>query len=98
MSSAARASRELGVLTGAGDRGPIVSAGIVTGALLLLALSVLSTAPLKIVAPVMLLAVVATTGYQRLLRWQALLSALVLVVLFIPIRRYTLPGGLPFQL
>ena len=30
--------------------------------------------------------------------WVALISTLVLVVMFIPIRRYTLPGGLPFEL
>src|SRR3954454_15769296 len=98
MSSGAHAPRDLTILRGAGDRGPIFSAGIVFGSFVVLALSVLSTAPLEIVAPVTLLAVVATTGYRRLLRWEALLSGLVLVVLFIPIRRYTLPGGLPFQL
>jgi O-antigen ligase len=91
-------NKPLGVLVGAGDRGPIVSAGVVFGSFFVLALSVLTTAPLKIVAPVTLLAVVMTTGYRRLLRWEALLSALVLIVLFIPIRRYTLPGSLPFQL
>jgi polysaccharide biosynthesis protein PslJ len=92
------APRELGVLTGAGDRGPIVSAGVVFGSLLILTLSVFTTAPLKIVAPVTLLAIVVTTGYRRLLRWEALLSGLLIVVLFVPIRRYTLPGSLPFQL
>src|SRR3954470_19322944 len=66
--------------------------------MLVLTLSVVTTAPLKIVAPVTLLAISLTTGYRRLLRWEALLSALLVVVLFIPIRRYTLPGGLPFQL
>ncbi|MDX6476014.1 MAG: hypothetical protein QOH95_1525 [Gaiellaceae bacterium] len=91
-------TKPLGVLNGAGDRGPIISASVVLGSVFVLALSVLTTAPLKIVAPVTLLAIVATTGYRRLLRWEALLSALVLVVIFIPIRRYTLPGGLPFQL
>ncbi|NUR76031.1 MAG: O-antigen ligase family protein [Thermoleophilia bacterium] len=91
-------AKPLGVLIGAGDRGPIISAGVVFGSFIILALSVVSTAPLKIVAPVTLLAVVLTTGYRRLLRWESLLTGLVLVVLFIPIRRYTLPGGLPFQL
>ena len=31
-------------------------------------------------------------------RWEAVLVALVLVILFIPIRRYRVPGDLPFQL
>jgi hypothetical protein len=35
---------------------------------------------------------------KGLLTWQTQVSALVLVVMFIPIRRYTLPGALPFQL
>ena len=96
MSSGARAPRELGVLIGAGDRGPIFSAGIVFGSIVVLALSVVSTAPLKIVAPVTLLAIGLTTGYRKSCAGRS--SALVLVVLFIPIRRYTLPGGLPFQL
>ena len=30
--------------------------------------------------------------------WPRLLAGLILVILFIPIRRYTLPGSLPFQL
>src|SRR5947208_6482048 len=98
MSLGAHAPRELTLLRGAGDRGPIFSVGIVIGSLAVLALSVATTAPLKIVAPVTLLAVVLTTGYRRLLRWEALLTGLILVVLFVPIRRYTLPGGLPFQL
>src|SRR5687767_15777608 len=32
------------------------------------------------------------------IRWETILVVLVLVILFIPIRRYTMPGDLPFQL
>lgn len=32
------------------------------------------------------------------LGWVSLISTLIVVVMFIPIRRYTLPGGMPFQL
>jgi polysaccharide biosynthesis protein PslJ len=35
---------------------------------------------------------------KGLLTWQTQITALILVVMFIPIRRYTLPGALPFQL
>src|SRR4051794_34989657 len=87
-----RASRNLGLLIGADERGPVVSAAVVLGSLFVLTLSVFTAAPLGVVAPVTLLAVVVTTGFRRLLRWEALLSGLVIVVLFIPIRRYTLPG------
>jgi hypothetical protein len=68
------------------------------GALIVLAIGASTSAPLKIVAPVVVVAVASAAGYRTLLRWQTLLTGLVLVVLFIPIRRYTLPGGLPFQL
>ena len=30
--------------------------------------------------------------------WPRLIAALILIILFIPIRRYSLPGNLPFQL
>ena len=42
--------------------------------------------------------VVLTTMARRLVAWQTLMTATVCVILFIPIRRYALPGGLPFQL
>jgi polysaccharide biosynthesis protein PslJ len=35
---------------------------------------------------------------ERLTRWRNLVGGLVLVILFIPIKRYSLPGNLPFQL
>ena len=35
---------------------------------------------------------------QRLTRWRNLVSALLIVILFIPIGRYNLPGNLPFNL
>lgn len=31
-------------------------------------------------------------------QWRSLVAFLILVILFVPIRRYVLPGGLPFQL
>ncbi len=43
---------------------------------------------------------VAGAAASRTLRlsWVTMISALVLVVMFVPIRRYALPGGLPFEL
>jgi hypothetical protein len=35
---------------------------------------------------------------SALVGWPRLIAALILIILFIPIRRYALPGGLPFQL
>jgi O-antigen ligase/polysaccharide polymerase Wzy-like membrane protein len=38
-------------------------------------------------------------SYQRvLLAWQTMLGAILVVILFIPIRRYTVAGGLPIEL
>ena len=48
--------------------------------------------------PIVALALTIGLTHRSLLRWQALLSGLLLVIFFIPIRRYALPGGLPFQL
>ena len=55
---------------------------------------------LQIAAAVaLLLLAAATVGSTRLaLQWPALVLGLLLVILFIPIRRYVLPGGMPFQL
>lgn len=47
-----------------------------------------------------LVALVSLTGLMRVssVGWPTLLALLVLVILLIPIRRYALPGNLPFQL
>jgi hypothetical protein len=36
--------------------------------------------------------------HRRLLSWPALLGVLTVIVMFLPIRRYTMPGNLPFEL
>ena len=48
--------------------------------------------------PLVAVALTLALAHRSLLRWQALLNALIVVIFFIPIRRYALPGGLPFQL
>ena len=37
-------------------------------------------------------------AHRWLVRWDVLIGLLILIVLFIPIRRFVLPGNLPFQL
>ena len=58
--------------------------------------------PLRVQANPILAAVVlplVLVAYQRtLLAWQTLLGLLLAVILFIPIRRYTVGGGLPVEL
>jgi O-antigen ligase len=43
-------------------------------------------------------AVATPVATRWAISWRAALNLLVLVIVFIPIRRYTFPGGLPFQL
>jgi len=80
------------------ERGPYISSAVVLGALALLTMTVVTgTRPLE-TAPVIALTIVFTVAYRSLLSWDSLLAALVLVILFVPIQRYVLPGSLPFEL
>jgi O-antigen ligase len=86
------------VLVGSAERGPVISLAIVTGALTLLTATVFTSAGALEAAPLITLVVTAAVAYRVLLRWSSLLVLLLLVILFIPIRRYTMPGNLPFEL
>ena len=80
------------------ERGPYISSAVVLGALALLTLTVFTgTRPLE-TAPVIALTIIFTLAYRSLLSWDSLLAVLVLVILFVPIQRYVLPGALPFEL
>jgi O-antigen ligase len=85
-------------LLGGADRGPVVAAGFVFGALGVLTTTVLTGSPAAELAPLIGMAVVVVVAYRTLLTWHAMLAGLVLVILFIPIKRYSLPGNLPFEL
>jgi hypothetical protein len=52
----------------------------------------------KVIAPAAILVVLFTVAHERLLAWRTLLGLIVLTILFIPIKRYTLPANLPFNL
>jgi hypothetical protein len=52
----------------------------------------------RFVLPAVVVALVTAVGYRVVLQWQSLILTLVLIILFIPIRRYRMPGNLPFQL
>ena len=43
-------------------------------------------------------ATIAALARPGLIEWRRLVAPLLLVILFVPIRRYTLPGNLPFEL
>jgi hypothetical protein len=86
------------VLIGDAERGPVVASAIVVGALAVLSFSVFTGLPVLHVAPIIGIVVVAAVAYRSVLAWRTLLAAMILVILFIPIRRYTMPMNLPFQL
>jgi polysaccharide biosynthesis protein PslJ len=85
-------------LLGGEDRGPVVAIGFVFGALALLTVTVLTGSAVANAAPLIALAVVIVVAYRKLLAWPVLLAGLVSVILFVPIKRYSLPGHLPFAL
>jgi polysaccharide biosynthesis protein PslJ len=86
------------LLAGSADRGPIISSAVTVGSLAVLATAIFTGLPTRQVAPAAALVIASTIAYRTLLSWRALLAATVLVILFIPIRRYQMPGHLPFQL
>jgi O-antigen ligase len=83
---------------GGGEDTPRAAVGAILVALSALALAVAAGAKVKDVVPVVLLLMVFALGYRVLLSWKSALTTLILVVLFIPIHRYALPGNLPFEL
>jgi polysaccharide biosynthesis protein PslJ len=88
----------LRVIPGAGERGPILSSTIVAGALGLLAWTVIEGHAVFLAAAVVAVFVLLIAAHTTLLSWRSLIVWLLLVILFIPIRRYKLPAGLPFDL
>lgn len=86
------------VILGQADRGPIVSATIVLGSVAMLVMAVVTGLPVGELAMVVAAATLLAVGYQRLLQWKMLAIGLLLVILLIPIKRYKIPGDLPFEL
>src|SRR4051812_12308529 len=68
--------------------------------LLAFSLAVVQGSPgaVKLLCPLLILVGVLLASYRALFKWHNLLSTLLVVILFIPIRRYTLGSGLPFEL
>jgi hypothetical protein len=85
-------------ITGQGEHGPVVSAAVVASALLVLILTIPAGLPVVPVALLVAFIAVAVVAYRSLLSWRGLLAATILVILFVPTKRYELPGNLPFDL
>jgi O-antigen ligase/polysaccharide polymerase Wzy-like membrane protein len=79
------------------------SAAAVAIATLLAALPLIALASVSARAAILLLGLALSlvalwTWHAWLLSWRVLIGVLLLVILFIPIRRYSLPAALPFEL
>jgi hypothetical protein len=70
----------------------------ISGALGLLTLGVLSGHGTKLLAPLLLVVTIAVLSRHAVIGWDRVIALILLVVLFVPIGRYTLPGSLPFDL
>ena len=90
--------RRLGIIVGEDKRGPLVSGTVVLAAVTLLAFTVFTSDKLSTVGPLLALAVFLAIAHQAVFRWRSLVILIVLVILFIPIRRYNLPASLPIKL
>ena len=85
-------------IAGTGESAPAVSLTILFGALGLLSLTAVAGVQPMAVVPALALLIVLAIGHQKLLSWRSLISLVILVILFIPMRRYTFPVTLPFEL
>lgn len=79
-------------------RAALVPPVVIVGGLALLPVAAAADLPLASAAGAVVLLSLVAAAYPRVLNWPALVGLLILVILFIPIRRYVLPGDLPFQL
>src|SRR5262245_11768799 len=77
---------------------PVVPIAILVASLGVLTTSVVTGAPVRVIAPIICLVVLIAAMYRVALSWTSLVSLVIGVILFIPIRRYTLPFELPFSM
>src|SRR4051794_18677103 len=73
---------------------------VIAGTLALLTLSVLTAPSRKVTALLLVIALAAFAAQSsvRIISWRSLIVSVIMVIFAIPIRRYALPGSLPFEL
>lgn len=79
-------------------RGLLLASAVVTAALCTLTLAELGDYSLRVIAPASVLVIGVAVSHRRLFAWRSLVGLIVVVILFIPVRSYTLPSSLPFHL
>jgi polysaccharide biosynthesis protein PslJ len=85
-------------LSGIGERAPIVSSAVLLGSIAALGAMVVAGPQTLRAAPVIGVIIAVTLANRLLLNWTFLIGLLLTVVLLIPMQRFVLPGGLPFEL
>jgi O-antigen ligase/polysaccharide polymerase Wzy-like membrane protein len=86
------------VVVGAAERGPIIAASVLVASVMMLAMAVGMGMPLGELTLAVMAITLLAVGYRSLLQWRMLIGALLLIILLIPIKRYRIPGDLPFEL
>jgi O-antigen ligase/polysaccharide polymerase Wzy-like membrane protein len=84
-------------LLAAAQRGEAQPFALLAG-LAIITVSAALPGPMINVAPYTALMLPLALMHKRLLSWKALFATTIAIILFIPIRRYTMPGALPFEL
>lgn len=85
-------------IAGGAQRGPLISTAVLIGSLIVLAFAVLQEAQIKEVTLVSAVLALAAIALRSAVPWHFLVAALVVLVLFIPIKRYALPWNVPIDL
>lgn len=83
---------------GATELRPLLPPTLIGASLGALSIAVVAGTAVKPALALTLSAVVMVTWRRTLFTWRSMIALIIGVILFIPIRRYALPGGLPFQL
>ena len=78
--------------------GTRISIALLVISLAALTAAVAANAPLKLIAPVLMIVVVGALSWRAITPWPRLLSLMIVVILFIPIRRYVLPFRVGIQM
>lgn len=77
---------------------PAVIPAAAFGTLAFLCLTAFSKQPVAVIIPAVAAIVILIAIHEALLSWRGLVALMILVIFFVPIYRYALPGNLPFQL
>ncbi len=85
-------------IAGEGQRGAAIAAGVVAVCFIAIATSAVLGSVASKVVPAAVVVIALTFVNRSFLRWRSLLAALIVVIFFIPIGRYSLPASLPIQL